>query len=644
MLESEVPMKQESAHAFSIKKLLLAIASCLSLVPPASNFGLFWFAVFAFALSVISDARRAIDHLVLFTAMAFGFLPFFGWFSLPAWCNPLSILVVVYLYSALSDFKTPKFSGLGNALSISPAVIAGILTFRWWCGFSKGTPEAVLERLLPIWDLSAHFSFFVSNLTTGVYIPRISKVGDGTHWFGAEYPSGLHYLFSLFARENKNKVIENPQDALPIFANSIVVSLAFAAFIAAICGWRLAKTRLLQFAFSAMSAGLSCALITLGPISQTISTGFANMPAVLIPLFILVSIHLRPLEDSNQQLAILTACISTIGFNWYPISILVAPLLVIQLKRIANEGKKLGVIVASIALLILVVPPIVQTLSLGVAHLDLSGGIQPFPPGLLVAILLISFSVAIISLFGARTTLIYSTANAVPFPFTVLFAIWLHSRSQSYNYYFHKSMLFVAVFAAMTILYSTLRWCAELQTNTQFQNFKRGAPVIIGSVVLGLGLSQTFGYWGPTYPSLSGLSTAYGVLQRNEITKRAQIHLENSKAILQLVNETREFDITQRECVLVVVPLETKTNAASTYAPAITTLTNIWYHALSGSYTNTVQERSVALSGLLSYTDETVIAESLSAIFDPATVCLYSSLGVTRALDEEMGQWNLNQL
>jgi len=492
--------------------------------------------------------------------------------------------------------------------------------------------------------LIAHFNFFFSSLVSGQYLPRIPIAEGASPWSGQEYPSGIHYLFGLFARQNKDKIIENPESAIPIFANSIVVALAFSIFVAAICGWRLAEKRLFQFSYSAITAGLACALITLGPISQSISTGFANMPAVLIPLFILVSTHLRPLRNSNQQLVVVTACVAAIAFNWYPIAVLISPLVVTQFWRLKNDGVKLNSVVASLAIIVLVAPPVIQTLSLGVSHLNLSGGIQPFPPGLLVTFLFASCSVAIGSLLSSRVRIDFVTANIVPFIFAVTFFIWSQTRPQGYSYYFHKSMLFVAVYSAMTVLYSVLRLCSNFESKLQPKVLHQWLPMAIGSIVLGVGLSQTLGYWGPNYPTFSGASTAYGVLNRNEITKRSQHHLENSKQILETLSRTRNLPFFERECVVLVVPADSESTPSNNYAPSIAVLTNIWYHALSQSYTETAAERTSLMAGLSSYTDEASIAESIEAIFDSDLDCIYSTAGVIEVLNAGNTQWNLNRL
>ena len=611
---------------------------------PVSALGPFWLTVIAFSVAAISNVTIAVERLLLVTAVILGVIPLFGWLALPAWFNPLNVVLAIYVVDMWWNAELVRARPVLNTFSTAPPLIVGIFTYQWWCGLSKGTPAAVLERLLPIWDLSAHFNFFYSNLATGVYLPRASTGDLTTEWFGREYPSGVHYIMSLYAREQRDKLSLSPEAAIPIFANSIVILLAVSVFICAICGWRLGKTRIEQFSFSAATAGLSCALISVGPMSQTISTGFANMPAVVIPLVILISIHLRPLQNSSLQTLALASCVGAIAYNWYPALFLVSPLIIFQILKTESKKRNLKIIALSLVMMALCVPPIIQTLSLGISHIYMSGGIQPFPSGLLVVLVLLSCSIAVGALALPKDRYSYFSLNVVPFPLTIVFVVWLHIRTQQYNYYFHKYMLITATFAIFAILFSVLHYVSVNEISVRLNNAKHSTPIVLSSLILGLGLSQTCGYWGPDYPSFSGTSSAVGLLTRNEITKRSHNYMTQAEGIVQLTRTTKNIDPKERECILLFVPLQSENSSTDVNGPAVSLLTNVWYHSLSRTNTEKSQIISSVAVNLTSSADESEVAASIVRTYNPDSVCIYTTDDIVKALNSTKTYWKLRRL
>ena len=205
-------------------------------------------------------------------------------------------------------------------------------------------------------------------------------------------------------------------------------------------------------------------------------------------------------------------------------------------------------------------------------------------------------------------------------------------------------MLFVAVFSAIAILFSILHFSSQHSLNLAHQGIRRSAAIVLGSTVVSFGISQSLGYWGPDYPSFSGASTAYGVLNRNEITMRSQTHLENAEQILRLVNVTKGLDPRKKECILLFVPLNSKILLDNNYGPSISLLTNVWYHSLSRSNTEKSQVISSAVVNLTSFVDSSQIAASIVNTYNPKSVCIYTTEKVAKSLSETKINWSLETL
>ena len=624
----------------------IAIMAIYLLLTVVLEVNQFWTITIVFVVDLFIATDTAIDRLLVVTALAIGVLPFLGWFQLPIAISPLGILSSAYLFTVLRNIRRFSWSTVLKSFSISPAIAAATLTYQWWSGLSIGPPVVVLERLLPIWDMSAHFDFFFSSLINGQYLRGVSNAGVNTRWFGEEYPSGFHYLVGLFSRGQRARVIENPTTAVPIFATSIVVALAACVFFTSVCGGRLTTKSSIRFLYTAISAGLAVAIISLGPVSQTISTGFVNMPVVVISLLIMVSIHFRPLKNENTQLIVVASCLGGIAYNWYPALILVAPIVIFELLTISKKAKKICVAHVIVLTTILVCPPIVQTFSLGLSHLNLDGGIQPFPAGFLAASLMISFSLAIFAPVLKADRWKYFSTNVSPLPVAITYAIFLHLNSKGYNYYFHKSMIFVATFASFTLLFSLLHTFARNQNLDTDWSPRLKATLIVGSVFVALGLSQMFGYWGPTYPALSGLSTAYGVLNRNEISNRSPLFLENADEVDRLLERTKELSVKEKAMIVLFVPETSESTLSPTNAPTISVLTNLWFHGLSQSLTIDSHRKSLKLASLQSFSDDKKIANSLFVLYKDESVFMYSTPLVIKnlAATRVKTSWILNSL
>ena len=356
-----------------------------------------------------------------------------------------------------------------------------------------------------------------------------------------------------------------------------------------------------------------------------------------------MSTYFRPLRNSTYQLVVVSSCLSAIAFNWYPALLLVAPLVLHQVVVMIRNNHRVKALWFLLATSLLVLPPVLQTLSLGMSHINLNGGIQPFPPGLLVVALLLSVSVGS-ALWATRRQVKFFIVNVVPFPAAFIFALWMIHQSQGLTYYFQKFMLFTGFFAVFATTFSILFFIAEYIEQTERSEVATSMrrSVAICSLGIGFACSQIFGYWGLAYPAVSGTSTAYGVLNRNEITKRSQIHLENAQQIVELVKKSQRFSFVSQECSVLIVPAAPTSIPVSGLAPSIAVLTNVWYHSLTGSYTELAQRNSYLVSNFSSFENPAEISMSINSVLDPNMTCVHSSASVIENLRKYGDGWSTN--
>ena len=487
-------------------------------------------------------------------ATVVGAVPIFGWVAWPSVVDPLVLVIALWLVSILSTRATDTVS-VRRSGEVVPAAIGAVFTYQWWCGMSKGSPATVLERLAPIWDLSAHFNFYLMSLMKRTYIIATDPPAPGLRWEGTEYPAGIHYVWARFAETSRDAVITHTDRAIPIFANSVVVTVAVTVGVIGLCTARLANDGWRRTSLAIIGTGVGAGIVALGPMSQAAYAGFANMTAVVIGVALFATFFLRPHENERVQLWVLGCATVAVIYNWYPIATLLLPAYFVVVTRLVKGGRRRDAVLFSALIAVGGGPAVLQTLSLGVKHLELPGGVQQFSPGMFAMLLLGSFALGLF-LIGNRRFRASSALLLTPLVGALALGIRLRFATDSYPYYFHKASLFIGTSAALFLCLVI----AYVVTEAMPANHEAGIGIRAGGLQLASALlsavavSQTFGYWGIDYPTFSGGSTAIGVLTRNDIVKGDTKFLPSAQLVVEKARETRALDISTRSCLTMIIP------------------------------------------------------------------------------------------
>lgn len=594
-------------------------------------------------IDLITGGRHAVDRLLLCTTLFIGVVPIFGWVNVPNWFDPVALVSTYWLVTAVFTLNSGGWRRISHSVVALPTCFAAWFSFDWWRGISRGSPAELLERFLPIWDLSAHFNFFLMNLTKGTYINRAPVSGTQYRWVGIEYPAGIHYLWSRFAHGARGQLTLHPERAIAVFANMVVVSVVATVVVLSLSLARLGESVSRRFSYAAIGAGIGVGLMVLGPLSQTIYAGFANMPAVIMGLAVVVSIHVRPLDNVVTQTVALSAASLALVYNWYPTALLVLPVVVLHGFRLLRSRNWIAVLGVGLPALVCAVPPVLQTLSLGIKHLDLQGGVQGLSPGVLVAIVLGAAAVTIMTLADRSWTGEF-LLGLPPVVLLLALAVRLRLTTGQYPYYFHKATLYVVPFSVLVIA-ATLIGVSESSCHGKTLRKSQRILLPFGSLLLATALSQFFGYWGFDYPTFGGGSTAVGVLTRNDIVKGSTVYLPTAEVILREARATRNLPIKERTCLTLVIPTRLGTSDGTTNDPWMGTLANVWYHALTDSYNQwSMSQAYMTVNIAPALTDESALVDSIAKTFDPPSVCIFSTATINARLREKRPDWQTRDL
>lgn len=621
--------------------LFLTVAVLIYLgafVGPFSSVNQFYFLAVAALLSIVLNPERAVDQILVASIATLGVIPIFGWIDIPIWLNPLQVIIAAWFCFIAINFDSQSIK-VQSILSVFPLTIGPFFSFQWWKGMSNGDPVSVLTRILPIWDFSGHFYVFYNNLIDNVYLPRKAPPGEVLTWAIRDYPTGIHYVWAQFAKNDKSRIIENSELAIPIFTNSVVLTLVLSTLIGGLCAWRLVGATYLRIAVSMICSGVGVGLITLGPLSQTISTGFANIPPVVISMCIFLSFALKPHRNDKIQLFILGASSLCMAYNWYPTLLLTAPMMLFLLITEIRQSRKRNAVVFLAVVGPLAALPLLQSLALGLDHLEEQGGVQPFPNGLL---LLLLFSVAATGLWIAtvyKNTLFLAVALPPP-ALSLALALWLRIRTDGYPYYFHKATLFIAAYSMFALLFALITVYERQKNETPVVHLHQKVQIAFAASLLGFGLSQMFGYWGIDYPAFSGQSSAYGVLNRNEYLRPNNLLRPTASLIVTEAKRIKLKADDQRSCSTLMIPAEIGVTDRNTVFSWKGPVENIWFHSLSNSLTTEAQQLSfmtLAISTVAN--NKKMFLEGIKNSFHPASTCVISTPQLIRELKQTSNEW-----
>jgi hypothetical protein len=231
-------------------------------------------------------------------------------------------------------------------------------------------------------------------------------------------------------------------------------------------------------------------------------------------------------------------------------------------------------------------------------------------------------------------------ALCLPAPMTLfLLALRLRLSTGTYPYYFHKASLFIVSSTMIAILLVVLdrvdKSFLETTDNKGVQGIK-----VVGWVAAGLSLSQVFGYWGFDYPTFSAGNSAIGVLSRNEVTRSEQPNRPTADIIIREAAKVQELPLEMRSCLTLIIPARVGILSGTAANPWKDTLSNVWFHALTSSYTIAAREQAYMTPNVApALGNEAELVEAISKTFDPPSVCIFSTPYVTTHLNELGNDW-----
>ena len=593
---------------------------------------------------------RSDERVLVTAALTFGCLPLFGWLPEIRLLSPLGIVFAVWVAWALNSGAFSNFRLLipttQLAIPLSSAVIATITWSQFWGENYKKT----FALLMRGWDHSAHFNFYLQNLLTGGFIMVAKPPGDSLDWAGANYPTGIHFVWASVTRAFEGQVLENRSLALTLYSRSVLSTFVIACALVSLAILRVAANNKHRWLVKGCSVGVPLGLIVFGPFSQVLSAGFVNISVVLVAQAALVSLAVRPLQQPLLQLASVFFFVLTIAYNWFPVIVLALPSAFLA-SRHAIKHVDCRLRWPSAALLVLMsIVPLLQLSALGVKHLENPGGIVPFPMWLIVTLgclgLIIVWPWPGSPIHQNSYWQILVPAIALLFSF----AYFLNTDA-GLTYYFYKfstfvgsQLLLVVAINGVVLLNRTTMCCAG-------QSLRTTIKTLCLAVAVASSVSQIFGFVGPFYDRFPTGQAAPGLDIRAYLFPQEDIYLESYQLILDEVDEIRKLPVGKRSCLTILIPhrlrvkeehLEHILYADHTYRDL---LNNVWFHSLSNSLTTQAWDNAYSTPGVASsFYDEINLAIDISDSLNPKDVCVLSSRKTNEHLKSIDESWETRDL
>lgn len=579
----------------------------------------------------------SLDRLLVVVAAIFGLLPVLGWIHEADVIGPIEMVVSVWFTSSCVRLVTCR--DWRPRISVLPAVISAGFTYWWWRPVSLGTPTAVLSRILPQWDNSTHFLFFYTNLVNRQYLIKTTAL-EGVHkTIGRDYPSGIHYVWSTFAASRRTLLAVTPSKAVPVFAHSVTLTLAVSIGVAVVAIARIATTRRQKLTFGIIAAGISMGLMSFGPLSQTISSGFANLPAVVVGVLVVVSLGVKPLQNKWLQLIAILGGTFSVLYNWYPVVLVLIPILFVTLINLIRTERwylTTGLVLLAVCAGGL---PVLQTFTLGISHLAVEGGITSFPKELGLVILLGAFIIGFYFLASKKYGM-YGTSLMLPFVLNLALAICLRIVTGEYPYYFEKFFLITSVITGLLLVMALLFLQVSPGGSHDASSFLNSRGSIGFAFLLAICLANFSGYIGPDRSAFAKDSLAIGVSSRDEIVSRSWNYEPTMNLLLRTADEISREPLMKKSCYTLFVPDRIGAKGDGEQLPWKELLGNVWFHGLTNSYTVEAYNNSYSAPMMTPYlSNEDGLVVAIDASFPKDTVCPVSSSKVSSGLKRLNSQW-----
>lgn len=631
----------------------LSVFGCVQILGMTGVVAPWWFVACTITVVALIDDVHAPTSILMLVAIIVGLLPVAGFLSIPPQFSTLGLILGCYVtVKALSTSHANTSVNLKGVAVITPALAGGAFTYWWWSELLKGSTEDVLTRLMTQWDLSTHFLFFSSIARDGKYLLLSSPPSESFIWAGREYPAGIHYVWSQFGLALRETSAIDRSVLIPFFAQAILATGAAAVAVTSLCLARLGSSTFTHILNGIIGAAIGAAVFCAGPLSSSFWGGFANLPAVVIGMMILMTFLLKP-HHNRLQLWVLAFGVIALALNWYPVVVLfMPPLTVVCAKMYARNSSRY--LVTLVVLCVASSAPLIWLLrTVGLKRIaESSGGVNEFPETLLIGGALLCLGLGVLFYRRVRLEVLLMLIG----PAVLLYALgrYMINSVGELRYYFDKLGLFVGTYLVILIV-SLVVLIGQRGLMSVRLNVANQVRIVLGVVLVSMATIQMFGYWGP---ELNGLeSETLGPLQRKkmlEVETKASDFRPLSASVLRESAINRSRTIEERSCTLLVLPKRVATDAAANeyglvfgdVDPANSLwLANIWFQALSDSATTEAFARTPRTTELGRVFDdypplpESRIDETIEATFNPDEVCILSTSEINAELRKKSPAW-----
>ena len=115
-------------------------------------------------------------------------------------------------------------------------------------------------------------------------------------------------------------------------------------------------------------------------------------------------------------------------------------------------------------------------------------------------------------------------------------------------------------------------------------------------------------------------------MTRNDITKGDTNFAPTAELVIRKIKEVRALPIEERSCLTMIIPLRLGAKPDSPIGTWQLTLTNVWFHGLTESYTFQAKEQAYMTPNVASALgSETDLLDAIVKTYDPQSNCIYSS-------------------
>lgn len=558
------------------------------------------------ALLLIPTSREFSRRVLLSGASLLGWVQVLWWWPLPfdrvGWAA--ACVVGVGVGSAVRHLLRGEaigqiFGRVRGVDALPPAVFGvGLIATRPWLTTRSGVDA--LSLLITGWDNSGHFDMFRMLWSHGRTIDTLATAQGQGQWQYDNYPQGFHATLVSIADLMWPAALHDVGSALLAYTHSVSLLMAAAAAVLAAGMTSLPPLRHRPEVALPLVALLSAAVL-LGEGQELLVAGFGAFlyPCILAATAMFL-VLLSPRVASPTWLLALGGMVAGVAHGWLPLLAALGPAAVAYLLpttrlnwRASRRAWVLSVaIVAAAGYAVWRAVRILVDHGAGAESLTQPGGINPPPIGTSLASLIGAAAVAGIaavvlwrpSIMRRRWSWRFLALSLTPVVSVAALAfvakLQIDANGQV-GYYMWKLLAGVG-FMAIALVCAGLACAADALPRWRSAAAQRGA--VAGAVLAGLGLTQMFGYFGPSLPSVGLVSHDRATTARQQFDVAAAGFRPDAEALLQAV----------------AVPIADPFAAAYLQDPATGHLNPInaqqWFMSLHGTWTRQGNFASVDLA------------------------------------------------